>query len=89
MSGLDALESPEIVLVNGQSFGVSSSEALSNPCVVQALSVTESQIPDESADHSTQEDAREGQHDVRVEGDGVEAGLGAEVPPAEGGASED
>ena len=55
---------------------------------MKALSVTESKIADETADDTAEEEAREGEHDVGVEGDGVEAGLGAEVPPTEGGASE-
>jgi hypothetical protein len=77
------------VFVKGHWLGVSSSETLSNPCVVKALSVTESKIADETADDTAEEEAREGEHDVGVEGDGVEAGLGAEVPPTEGRASED
>ena len=56
---------------------------------MKALSVTESKIADETADDTAEEEAREGEHDVGVEGDGVKAGLGAEVPPTEGGASED
>ena len=76
------------MLVKGHRLGVSSSETLSNPGIVKALSVAESKISNETADHTTEEDAREGEHDVGVEGDGVEAGLGAEVPPTEGGASE-
>ena len=77
------------MFVKGHWLGVSSSETLSNPRVVKALSVTESKIADETADDTAEEEAREGEHDIGVEGDGVEAGLGAEVPPTEGGASED
>ena len=88
MRRLDALEPPEVVLVEGHGLGVSSSEALSNPSVVEALSVAESKIADCATDDSAEEDAREGEHDVGVEGDGVEAGLGAEVPPTESGTSE-
>ena len=77
------------MLIKGHRLRVSSSETLSNPRVVKALSVTESKIADETADDTTEEEAREGEHDVGVEGDGVEAGLGAEVPPTEGGACED
>lgn len=87
VSGLDSLESPEIILVEGHWLGVSSSEALRNPGVVEALSVTESKISDGTTNNSTEEDAREGEHDVCIEGDGVDACLGAEVPPAEGGTS--
>lgn len=55
---------------------------------MEALSVAESKIADEAADDSAEEDAREGEHDVCIEGDGVKAGLGPEVPPAERGAGE-
>ena len=88
MRSLDALEPPEIVLVEGHCLWVSSSESLSNPGVVEALSVAESKIADKATDDTSEEEAGEGEHDVRVEGDGVEAGLGPEVPPAEGGAGE-
>jgi len=77
------------VLIKGHRLRVSSSETLSNPGVVKALSVAKSKISGEAADDTAEEDAGEGEHDVGVEGDGVEAGLGAEVPPTEGGACED
>ena len=87
MSGLDSLESPEIVLVEGHRFGISSSEALSNPGIVEALSVAKAKEANESADNTAKEQAWEGEHDVGIEGDGVKASLSAEVPPAEGGSS--
>lgn len=55
---------------------------------MEALSVTESQVANGGTDDTTEEHAGEREHDVGVEGDGVDAGLDAEVPPAEGGASE-
>lgn len=87
LRGLDALESPEILSVEVHGLGVSSAEALSNPSVVEALSVTESEEADPSTNYGAEEQAGEREHDVSIEGYGVEASLGREVPVAEGSTS--
>jgi hypothetical protein len=80
---LDALEFPEILGLKVLGFWVSSAEALRNPSVVEALSITESQEADEATRNGTEEQAREGEENVGIEGYGVEAGLPGEVPAAE------
>lgn len=55
---------------------------------MNALSISESEEANWSSDDGTEEDAGEGKHDVGIERHRVKAGLGAEVPRAEGGASE-
>jgi len=80
---LDALELPEILGIKVLGFRVSSAKALSNPCVVEALSITESKVADEATSNCTEEQAREGEENVGIEGYGVEAGLPGEVPAAE------
>ena len=84
---LNALESVKVLLIDVNGLRVSSAEALSNPCVVQALSVTESEVAYPAADGCTEEDAWEGEHNVGVEWDWVKTGLGAEVPAPEGSTS--
>ena len=80
---LDALEFPEVLGLKILGFGISSAEALSNPSVVEALSITKSQEANEATSDGTEEPAREGEHNVGIEGYGVEAGLSGEVPAAE------
>lgn len=80
---LDALQFPEILGLKVLGFRVSSAKALSNPSVVEALSITESQVADEATSNCTEEQAREGEENVGIEGYGVEAGLPGEVPAAE------
>ncbi len=55
---------------------------------MEALSVAESEVADPAANCEAEEEAGEGEHDVGIEGYGVQAGLGREVPVAEGGTSE-
>ena len=50
---------------------------------MEALSITESQEASEATSNGTEEQAREGEENVGIEGYGVEAGLPGEVPAAE------
>ena len=79
---LDAFSFPEILGLKVLGFRVSSAKALSNPCVVEALSITESKVADEATSNCTEEQAREREHNVCIEGYGVQAGLSGEVPAA-------
>jgi hypothetical protein len=88
LSGLDALESPDVLGVDGQRVGVSSSQALGDPGVVESLSVSELEVADGTTDEGTQEDAGEGESNACVEGCGVQAGALSVVPVAESGTSE-
>lgn len=88
LSGLDSLEPVEFLGVDVECLGVPSSESLSDPCVVESLSVAEPEVADPSADHCAESDSRECEGDAGVEGGRVEAGALGEVPVAEGGAGE-
>lgn len=88
LRGLDALESVKVLSINAEGVGVSASEALGNPSIVEALSVTELEVTDPATDDNTEEDAREGQSDVGVEVGVVKASLVGIVPVAEGATKE-
>ena len=68
---LDALEPPEILGVQVLGFRVSSAETFGNPCVVNALSITKSEVTNPATNCETKEDAGEREHDVSIEGYGV------------------
>jgi hypothetical protein len=83
LASLDALELPQVGGGEGQGVGVSPSESLSNPRIVQSLSVAELMVAKDSTHNSAKEDSGESESDVGVEGSGVQASALSVVPPAE------
>ena len=81
--GLYSLEPPEVGLVQRQGLGVSPAEALSHPCVVQALSVSEPHVAGPPTDGGAEEHARPGEHYACVEGSWVQPCALSVVPVAE------
>ena len=78
-----ALKSVEILGADHHGVGVSSSESFSNPCVVQALSISELHVTDPATDGSTEEHSGESQHNASVEISGIQSDLLGVVPVSE------
>ena len=86
MVGADSLVAVEVVCVDVEGVGVPAAESLSNPGVVQTLSIAELQVAGPPANGCAQSNAAKAQEDAGVEGRGVQAGALSVVPVAEGGA---
>ena len=67
MDGFDTLELPEVVSVEHLGFWISSSKSLSNPCVVQSLSISEFVVAECTSDNGTEHESAETLMKVIVE----------------------
>jgi len=79
----DALEGPEIVLVQLHAFGVPSAESLSDPSVVESLSVAELEVASEEPDCETESESLEDASVVEVEVESHVGGLTSVVLDSE------
>jgi len=67
VTSLDALESVKVVLLNQERVRVSSSQTLSNPSIVETLSVAEFHVTDPATNCGTEDHTRKTEDDVSVE----------------------